>query len=279
MWREYQHQNTRFEFMSFELLHTNKDIWRYFNLLQPSAKVSTFTFFNKNYACFSLSSAPNLKGRPRKKKPSNSLYCDSQGQTGRLEAKGNCQMSVSSKETEATAGETTVKVQIITSIDSILVVIALICALSDASDTEVNVYTFLCATLVYFFFFQVTADQAGSSKHKTSNCSDRRNHGRQTTTLVLSAERRRRGQGVQHRAEEQAFLVALYKYMKERKTPIERIPYLGFKQSKWPHIFSDPVVINWNLTLKQREMKAVTHLCVDIIYSNMSAFLLCLNDS
>ncbi|CAH2322248.1 AT-rich interactive domain-containing 5B isoform X1 [Pelobates cultripes] len=32
------------------------------------------------------------------------------------------------------------------------------------------------------------------------------------------------------KAEEQAFLVALYKYMKERKTPIERIPYLGFKQ-------------------------------------------------
>ncbi|XP_069097017.1 AT-rich interactive domain-containing protein 5B isoform X2 [Pleurodeles waltl] len=32
------------------------------------------------------------------------------------------------------------------------------------------------------------------------------------------------------KAEEQTFLVALYKYMKERKTPIERIPYLGFKQ-------------------------------------------------
>ncbi|KAJ8013662.1 hypothetical protein DPEC_G00032130 [Dallia pectoralis] len=32
------------------------------------------------------------------------------------------------------------------------------------------------------------------------------------------------------RADEQAFLVALYQYMKERKTPIERIPYLGFKQ-------------------------------------------------
>ncbi|KAG8435583.1 hypothetical protein GDO86_013498 [Hymenochirus boettgeri] len=30
--------------------------------------------------------------------------------------------------------------------------------------------------------------------------------------------------------DEQAFLVELYKYMKERKTPIERIPYLGFKQ-------------------------------------------------
>ena len=34
--------------------------------------------------------------------------------------------------------------------------------------------------------------------------------------------------------EEQAFLVSLYKYMKERKTPIERIPYLGFKQSGSP---------------------------------------------
>lgn len=38
--------------------------------------------------------------------------------------------------------------------------------------------------------------------------------------------------GEECRADEQAFLVALYKYMKERKTPIERIPYLGFKQSK-----------------------------------------------
>ncbi|NXJ74615.1 ARI5B protein, partial [Trogon melanurus] len=36
--------------------------------------------------------------------------------------------------------------------------------------------------------------------------------------------------GEECRADEQAFLVALYKYMKERKTPIERIPYLGFKQ-------------------------------------------------
>lgn len=34
------------------------------------------------------------------------------------------------------------------------------------------------------------------------------------------------------RAEEQAFLVSLYKYMKDRDTPIERIPFLGFKQSE-----------------------------------------------
>ena len=34
------------------------------------------------------------------------------------------------------------------------------------------------------------------------------------------------------RAEEQTFLVSLYKYMKDRDTPIERIPFLGFKQSE-----------------------------------------------
>ena len=35
----------------------------------------------------------------------------------------------------------------------------------------------------------------------------------------------------QEREEEQAFLVSLYKFMKERHTPIERVPHLGFKQS------------------------------------------------
>ena len=34
--------------------------------------------------------------------------------------------------------------------------------------------------------------------------------------------------------EEQAFLVSLYKFMKERRTPIERVPHLGFKQSACP---------------------------------------------
>lgn len=34
--------------------------------------------------------------------------------------------------------------------------------------------------------------------------------------------------------EEQAFLVSLYKFMKERHTPIERVPHLGFKQSASP---------------------------------------------
>ncbi|XP_022416295.1 AT-rich interactive domain-containing protein 5B isoform X1 [Delphinapterus leucas] len=47
---------------------------------------------------------------------------------------------------------------------------------------------------------------------------------------VSNEEKPKVGIGEECRADEQAFLVALYKYMKERKTPIERIPYLGFKQ-------------------------------------------------
>ncbi|XP_077206841.1 AT-rich interactive domain-containing protein 5B isoform X2 [Paroedura picta] len=59
--------------------------------------------------------------------------------------------------------------------------------------------------------------------------------------------------GEECRTDEQAFLVSLYKYMKERKTPIERIPYLGFKQTaqklggyetitarrQWKHIYDE----------------------------------------
>ena len=41
-------------------------------------------------------------------------------------------------------------------------------------------------------------------------------------------------------AEEQAFLEALYEYMKDRDSPIERIPFLGFKQSESRSLTSHP---------------------------------------
>uniref|UniRef100_UPI00398F3F6F AT-rich interactive domain-containing protein 5B isoform X2 n=1 Tax=Pristiophorus japonicus TaxID=55135 RepID=UPI00398F3F6F len=47
---------------------------------------------------------------------------------------------------------------------------------------------------------------------------------------IAADEKSKAAAGDDCRAEEQAFLVTLYKYMKERNTPIERIPYLGFKQ-------------------------------------------------
>lgn len=63
--------------------------------------------------------------------------------------------------------------------------------------------------------------------------------------------------GEECRTDEQAFLVALYKYMKERKTPIERIPYLGFKQSEYTFltralkISSASFIINLRAKLKK----------------------------
>ncbi|XP_043912324.1 AT-rich interactive domain-containing protein 5B isoform X2 [Protopterus annectens] len=57
------------------------------------------------------------------------------------------------------------------------------------------------------------------SKNNNSNCKK-----------VTAEDNSKAGEAEECGADEQAFLVALYKYMKERKTPIERIPYLGFKQ-------------------------------------------------
>ncbi|XP_035526217.1 AT-rich interactive domain-containing protein 5B-like [Morone saxatilis] len=157
--------------------------------------------------------APNLKGRPRKKKLSNSLFRDSQSQK-ELEVKGHCQTSLFSKDTDATAGGTTVK---------------------------------------------STADKAGLSKPRGSiDGSNRINHSSQTTTLALSDERRGRGRGVEYRAEEQAFLVSLYKYMKERKTPIDRIPYLGFKQiNLWTMFQAAQKLGGYELITAHRQWKNV----------------------
>ncbi|KAG9341811.1 hypothetical protein JZ751_018533, partial [Albula glossodonta] len=58
--------------------------------------------------------------------------------------------------------------------------------------------------------------------------------------------------------EEQAFLVALYKYMKERKTPIERIPYLGFKQiNLWTMFQAAQKLGGYELITARRQWKNV----------------------
>ncbi|KAK1794206.1 hypothetical protein P4O66_010722, partial [Electrophorus voltai] len=64
--------------------------------------------------------------------------------------------------------------------------------------------------------------------------------------------------GEECRAEEQAFLVALYKYMKERKTPIERIPYLGFKQiNLWTMFQAAQKLGGYELITARRQWKNV----------------------
>lgn len=81
----------------------------------------------------------------------------------------------------------------------------------------------LLSPLLFIVLVQVKAETKPLvSKPKSSSCKK-----------VLAEDKSKDEAGEECRAEEQAFLVALYKYMKERKTPIERIPYLGFKQSKF----------------------------------------------
>uniref|UniRef100_A0AAZ3P6H1 AT-rich interactive domain-containing protein 5B n=1 Tax=Oncorhynchus tshawytscha TaxID=74940 RepID=A0AAZ3P6H1_ONCTS len=58
--------------------------------------------------------------------------------------------------------------------------------------------------------------------------------------------------------DEQAFLVALYKYMKERRTPIERIPYLGFKQINLWNMFQVAETLGgYELITSRRQWKHV----------------------
>ncbi|XP_051958444.1 AT-rich interactive domain-containing protein 5B-like isoform X1 [Xyrauchen texanus] len=112
-------------------------------------------------------SAPNLKGRPRKKKLSISQRRDSQG------------LGSTGKEPSSVEGKSPVKVKM----DS----------------------------------------KSGLSK-------SRNNSSGSTCKRMPPEDKPKVEEGEDCRTDEQAFLVALYKYMKERKTPIERIPYLGFKQ-------------------------------------------------
>nr|XP_006630548.1 PREDICTED: AT-rich interactive domain-containing protein 5B [Lepisosteus oculatus] len=136
--------------------------------------------------------APNLKGRPRKKKPSTSQRRDSQVLNGVRES------------SSAGEGKASAKVK--------------------------------------------TESKAVVAKPKnSSNCKK-----------VAAEEKPQLGAGEECRADEQAFLVALYKYMKERKTPIERIPYLGFKQiNLWTMFQAAQKLGGYELITARRQWKNV----------------------
>uniref|UniRef100_A0A3B4AHA1 ARID domain-containing protein n=1 Tax=Periophthalmus magnuspinnatus TaxID=409849 RepID=A0A3B4AHA1_9GOBI len=75
-----------------------------------------------------------------------------------------------------------------------------------------------------------------------------------------TAENKRREEELSEegRAEEQAFLVELYKYMKERDTPIERIPFLGFKQiNLWTMFQAAQKLGGYELITVRRQWKHV----------------------
>ncbi|XP_028651216.1 AT-rich interactive domain-containing protein 5B [Erpetoichthys calabaricus] len=135
--------------------------------------------------------APNLKGRPRKKKLSISQRRDSQTQNG----------------------------------------------VSSSSSSEGKA------------FAKVKTEQKpiGAKPKSNGNCKK-----------TLAEDHSKMGAGEECRADEQAFLVALYKYMKERKTPIERIPYLGFKQiNLWTMFQAAQKLGGYELITARRQWKNV----------------------
>ncbi|XP_026877440.2 AT-rich interactive domain-containing protein 5B [Electrophorus electricus] len=136
--------------------------------------------------------APNLKGRPRKKKLSISQRRDSQGQGGCTKEPSGMEPKVPTKA---------------------------------KADTKM-----------------VVAKPKGSGGCKKATAEDKAKD----------------EAGEECRAEEQAFLVALYKYMKERKTPIERIPYLGFKQiNLWTMFQAAQKLGGYELITARRQWKNV----------------------
>ncbi|XP_010895973.2 AT-rich interactive domain-containing protein 5B isoform X2 [Esox lucius] len=149
--------------------------------------------------------APNLKGRPRKKKLSISQRRDSQN-------------APAGKETCSTEAKSPVKVK----------------PESKAA---------------------VSKGPKGSTS--TSNCK-RVSSSSSSSSLEENTQGGPGDGGEECRADEQAFLVSLYQYMKERKTPIERIPYLGFKQiNLWTMFQAAEKLGGYELITARRQWKNV----------------------
>ncbi|XP_056152754.1 AT-rich interactive domain-containing protein 5B-like [Lampris incognitus] len=186
------------------------------------------TLLHNDSVCYEF--ALNLKGRPRKKKLSVSQRRDPQGHGKGSEAKGHCHQLHTNKENGATAGKNS-KVKI----DKTAVSKAKGCSNSSNSYCSIN----------------------GSTNVNSSS---------KKTVLQLSGDKKEgrggrggAGEGAEEcTAEEQAFLVSLYKYMKERKTPIERIPYLGFKQvNLWTMFQAAQKLGGYDLVTARRQWKNI----------------------
>lgn len=120
------------------------------------------------------------------------------------------------------------------------------------------------AFFFFFFPFQVKCEAVGQPwnkpKNNHNNCKKSPMKKNQRLPLVKSESTSRPS------------LVALYKYMKERKTPIERIPYLGFKQSKYTcfhfwNIKASLDSLNWG-------WKFLTQAYVEILNGDDTLFIL-----
>ncbi|XP_038592827.1 AT-rich interactive domain-containing protein 5B [Micropterus salmoides] len=174
--------------------------------------------------------APNLKGRPRKKKLSISQRRDSQSQ-----AQGQGSLG-------STQGSTAVAAQ-----DP--------CSPESKTTTKVKPN---CKTVPNGKINPAAKPKANGLSKKSSAEEKERGKEKEKEERNEKEEMKEEDTSEESRAEEQAFLVALYKYMKERDTPIERIPFLGFKQiNLWTMFQAAQKLGGYELITVRRQWKHV----------------------
>ncbi|XP_034537723.1 AT-rich interactive domain-containing protein 5B [Notolabrus celidotus] len=176
--------------------------------------------------------APNLKGRPRKKKLSISQRRDSQGQTQGQGSVGSTQGS------------------------------AAVVALDPSSPESKNTTKVKpsCKTVPNGKITPSARHKANVLKRTSVEEKERgKEREREREKEERNEEEKKEDEtSEESRAEEQAFLVALYKYMKERDTPIERIPFLGFKQiNLWTMFQAAQKLGGYELITVRRQWKHV----------------------
>ncbi|KAM7408445.1 hypothetical protein PAMA_002259 [Pampus argenteus] len=172
--------------------------------------------------------APNLKGRPRKKKLSISQRRDSQGQAQGQGSSGSSQGSAAVAAQDPCSPE------------------------SKSPKVKPN-----CKVVPNGKIISAAKHKANGLSKKTS--SEEKERGKEKEKDERCEDDNTEEEtSEENRAEEQAFLVELYKYMKERDTPIERIPFLGFKQiNLWTMFQAAQKLGGYELITVRRQWKHV----------------------
>ncbi|XP_073337848.1 AT-rich interactive domain-containing protein 5B [Pagrus major] len=174
--------------------------------------------------------APNLKGRPRKKKLSISQRRDCQGHTQGQGSSG------------LTQGSTAVAAQ-----DP--------CSPESKTTSKVKPS---CKTVPNGKISPAAKHKANGLNKKSSAEEKERGKEKEKEERNEKEEKKEEETSEESRAEEQAFLVELYKYMKDRDTPIERIPFLGFKQiNLWTMFQAAQKLGGYELITVRRQWKHV----------------------
>ncbi|XP_035027843.2 AT-rich interactive domain-containing protein 5B [Hippoglossus stenolepis] len=174
--------------------------------------------------------APNLKGRPRKKKLSISQRRDSQGQAQGQGSSGSTQGSAA-------------------------------VAAQDPCSPESKITTKVkhnCKTVPNGKLTPAAKYKANGLSKRSSAEEKEREKEKEKEERSEREENKEEETSEESRAEEQTFLVSLYKYMKDRDTPIERIPFLGFKQiNLWTMFQAAQKLGGYELITVRRQWKHV----------------------